>query len=57
MSQIGDVLLHEGDAGFGPKVEAVVVYNSNPVAVAPESAKVAAGFAREDLFTVVLEHF
>jgi anaerobic selenocysteine-containing dehydrogenase len=27
------------------------------VAVAPESAKVAAGFAREDLFTVVLEHF
>ena len=57
MSQIGDVLLHEGDAQFGPKVQAVVVYNSNPVAVAPESAKVAAGFAREDLFTVVLEHF
>jgi anaerobic selenocysteine-containing dehydrogenase len=25
--------------------------------VAPESAKVAAGFARDDLFTVVLEHF
>ena len=57
MSSIGDVLLHPGDATFGPKVEAVVVYNSNPVAVAPESAKVAAGFAREDLFTVVLEHF
>jgi anaerobic selenocysteine-containing dehydrogenase len=57
MSQIGDVLLHEGDTSFGPKVEAVVVYNSNPVAVAPESTKVAAGFAREDLFTVVLEHF
>ena len=57
MSQIGDVLLHEGDAQFGPQVQAVVVYNSNPVAVAPESAKVAAGFAREDLFTVVLEHF
>jgi anaerobic selenocysteine-containing dehydrogenase len=57
MSTIGDVLLHPGDAQFGPQVEAVVVYNSNPVAVAPESAKVAAGFAREDLFTVVLEHF
>ncbi|MDR2325378.1 MAG: molybdopterin oxidoreductase family protein [Acidovorax sp.] len=57
MSQIGDVLLHPGDAKFGPQVETVVVYNSNPVAVAPESAKVAAGFAREDLFTVVLEHF
>ncbi|MBL8305592.1 MAG: molybdopterin-dependent oxidoreductase, partial [Rubrivivax sp.] len=38
-------------------IEAVVVYNSNPVAVAPESRKVAQGFAREDLFTVVLEHF
>lgn len=57
MSQIGDVLLHPGDAQFGPQVKAVVVYNSNPVAVAPESAKVAQGFAREDLFTVVLEHF
>lgn len=57
MSTIGDVLRHPGDAQFGPQVEAVVVYNSNPVAVAPESAKVAAGFAREDLFTVVLEHF
>jgi anaerobic selenocysteine-containing dehydrogenase len=35
----------------------VVVYNSNPVAVAPDSAKVVQAFAREDLFTVVLEHF
>jgi anaerobic selenocysteine-containing dehydrogenase len=33
------------------------VYNSNPVAVAPDSRRVAAGFAREDLFTVVLEQF
>jgi anaerobic selenocysteine-containing dehydrogenase len=57
MSTIGDALLHEGGPGFGPKIEAMVVYNSNPVAVAPESAKVARGFAREDLFTVVLEHF
>ncbi|MCP3711952.1 molybdopterin oxidoreductase family protein [Paraburkholderia sp. CNPSo 3274] len=57
MNQIGDALTHTGDAAFGPKVEAIVVYNSNPVAVAPESAKVAAGFAREDLFTIVLEQF
>jgi anaerobic selenocysteine-containing dehydrogenase len=57
MSTIGDDLLREASPEFGPKVEAVVVYNSNPVAVAPESRKVAAGFAREDLFTVVLEHF
>ncbi|HVW49670.1 MAG TPA: molybdopterin oxidoreductase family protein [Trinickia sp.] len=57
MNAIGDALLHEGDAAFGPKIEALVVYNSNPVAVAPDSARVAAGFAREDLFTIVLEHF
>lgn len=57
MSTIGDALLHEGGDRFGPRIKAIVVYNSNPVAVAPESAKVAAGFAREDLFTVVIEHF
>ena len=57
MSTIGDALLHPGDAAFGPRVDAVVVYNSNPVAVAPDSARVVRGFAREDLFTVVLEHF
>jgi anaerobic selenocysteine-containing dehydrogenase len=57
MSTIGDDLLRESSPGFGPKIEAVVVYNSNPVAVAPESPKVVKGFAREDLFTVVLEHF
>jgi anaerobic selenocysteine-containing dehydrogenase len=51
MSTIGDALNTPG------LVEAVIVYNSNPVAVAPESAKVVKGFAREDLFTVVLEHF
>ncbi|HET9976713.1 MAG TPA: molybdopterin oxidoreductase family protein [Burkholderiaceae bacterium] len=57
MSTIGDDLLRESSAAFGPKIEAVIVYNSNPVAVAPESRKVVAGFARDDLFTVVLEHF
>jgi anaerobic selenocysteine-containing dehydrogenase len=57
MSTIGDDLLREASPEFGPKIEALVVYNSNPVAVAPESPKVVKGFAREDLFTVVLEHF
>jgi len=57
MSTIGDDLLRESGPVFGPKVEAVIVYNSNPVAVAPQSRRVAAGFAREDLFTVVLEQF
>jgi len=57
MSTIGEALLQPTSPQFGPQVEAVVVYNSNPVAVAPDSGQVVQGFAREDLFTVVLEHF
>ena len=57
MSTIGDDLLRPASAAFGPAIEALIVYNSNPVAVAPESARVVQGFARDDLFTVVLEHF
>ena len=57
MVAIGDALARPRGDPFGPKLEALVVYNSNPVAVAPDSSKVVAGFAREDLFTVVLEHF
>src|SRR5258706_3482827 len=57
MSTIGDDLLRESSPGFGPTIEALIVYNSNPVAVAPDSTQVVRGFAREDLFTVVLEHF
>jgi anaerobic selenocysteine-containing dehydrogenase len=57
MSTIGQDLLRDSSAEFGPKIRALVVYNSNPVAVAPESGQVVKGFLREDLFTVVLEHF
>jgi anaerobic selenocysteine-containing dehydrogenase len=57
MTTIGDDLLREASPAFGPRIEALVVYNSNPVAVAPHSSRVVQGFAREDLFTVVLEHF
>jgi anaerobic selenocysteine-containing dehydrogenase len=52
MSTIGVALTEAA-----PPVRALLVYNSNPVAVAPDSARVARGFAREDLFTVVLEQF
>ncbi|CAN5882821.1 molybdopterin oxidoreductase family protein [soil metagenome] len=52
MSAIGDALL-----ATAHPVQAIVVYNSNPVAVAPDSGKVVQGFAREDLFTVVMEQF
>jgi anaerobic selenocysteine-containing dehydrogenase len=57
MTTIGDDLLRPASPEFGPQVEAVIVYNSNPLAIAPDSDKVMRGFLREDLFTVVLEHF
>jgi anaerobic selenocysteine-containing dehydrogenase len=57
MSTIGNALLAPASPAFGPQIEAMVVYNSNPVAVAPDSGNVVQGFARDDLFTVVLEHF
>lgn len=57
MTTIGDDLLKDASPEFGPKVEAVIVYNANPLAIAPDSRKVQQGFEREDLFTVVLEHF
>jgi anaerobic selenocysteine-containing dehydrogenase len=53
MSAIGDALTVAKD----PPIRAIYVYNSNPVAVAPESKKVVAGFAREDLFCVVHDVF
>ena len=34
-----------------------MVYNSNPMVVCPEQEKIAAGLARDDLFTVVSDHF
>ena len=52
MSQLGEALTNAD-----PPVRALVVYNSNPAAVAPNQQRVLAGLRREDLFTVVLEHF
>ena len=57
MIRLGDALTR-ADAGVGgPPVRALIVYNSNPAAVAPDRNAVLRGFARDDLFTVVLEHF
>ena len=57
MSTIGDDLLRASSASFGPKIDALIVYNANPLAIAPDSSKVTQGFLRDDLFTVVLEQF
>ncbi|MEW5723610.1 MAG: molybdopterin oxidoreductase family protein [Thermodesulfobacteriota bacterium] len=40
-----------------PPVKALHVYQTNPAVVAPDSGRVLAGLKREDLFTVVHEHF
>jgi anaerobic selenocysteine-containing dehydrogenase len=40
-----------------PPVKAMVVYNSNPAAVAPNQGAILRGLRREDLFTVVLDQF
>jgi anaerobic selenocysteine-containing dehydrogenase len=57
MIRLGDALTTSDGGVGGPPVRALVVYNSNPAAVAPERNTVLRGLAREDLFTVVLEHF
>jgi anaerobic selenocysteine-containing dehydrogenase len=54
---INHVALGDALTSANPPVRALVVYNNNPVAVCPESDKVIAGFSREDLFTVVIDHF
>ena len=57
MIRLGEALTTpNGDVG-GPPVRALVVYNSNPAAVAPDRNAVLEGLRREDLFTVVMEHF
>src|SRR6478672_7438298 len=53
MSAIGDALTRAND----PPIRAIYVYNSNPLAVAPDSSRVVAGFSRPDLFCVVHEIF
>ncbi len=53
MVQLGRALTELED----PPVKLLYVYLSNPAAVAPDSSRVLAGLAREDLFTVVHEQF
>lgn len=57
MIRLGEALTHAEAGVGGPPVRALVVYNSNPASVAPDRNAVLRGLAREDLFTVVLEHF
>lgn len=51
MIRLGEALLELDD----PPVKALVVYNANPAATAPDQRAVLRGLAREDLFVVVHE--
>jgi anaerobic selenocysteine-containing dehydrogenase len=54
MSQVGAALT---DPDLDPPIKALVCWNSNPAAIAPDQERVLAGLRHEDLFTVVLEQF
>ncbi len=57
-SRIGPILTGDRrDLGEGPPVTALLIQNTNPMAVAPDLNKVHAGFARQDLFVCVHEQF
>jgi len=53
MKRLGEVLLETNK----PPVNALFVYASNPAASVPNQNKVLQGLSRNDLFTVVVEHF
>ncbi len=56
--RIGPILMGDKrDLGDGPPVSALLVQNTNPMVVAPESGLVHQGFRRDDLFTCVHEQF
>ncbi|MFT5115095.1 MAG: anaerobic selenocysteine-containing dehydrogenase [Parasphingorhabdus sp.] len=58
MCRIGAVLnSEENDLKGGPSVKAMLIQNTNPMAVAPDSSYVKKGFMRDDLFVCVHEQF
>ena len=54
MSRLGEALT---DPTMDPPVDALVVWNCNPLATTPNTELIRAGMARDDLFTVVHEQF
>ena len=54
MNRIGAALTGEVS---DPPIRSLYVFNANPLAAAPNSARTLAGLQREDLFTVVHEQF
>ena len=55
MAQLGAAL--NGQLEDVPAIDALVVHNSNPAVIVPDSNAVVGGLKRDDLFTVVIEQF
>ena len=53
MTRLGDGLLDLDD----PPVKSLIMWAANPLASNPQQARIRAGLARDDLFTVVIENF
>ena len=54
MVQIGQLL---NNPDLNPAIKSIFVYNSNPMVTAPNANLTKKGLEREDLLTVVVEHF
>jgi anaerobic selenocysteine-containing dehydrogenase len=58
MSRIASILTGDAEALCGgPPVKVLLVQSGNPASVCPDTNRINAGLARDDLFTVVHEHF
>jgi len=54
MARLGETLT---DRALSPPIKGLMVWGTNPAVALPNASLVREGLAREDLFTVVLEHF
>ncbi|MDK1386498.1 molybdopterin-dependent oxidoreductase [Sinorhizobium sp. 8-89] len=53
--KLGEALT--GEIGLTPPLKSIMVYNTNPVTQAMDVDRIVEGLKREDLFTVVADHF
>jgi anaerobic selenocysteine-containing dehydrogenase len=53
--QLGRALL--GELPLKTPIKSLMAWNTNPVTQSPETDKIVAGLQREDLFTIVADHF
>ena len=54
MAKLGETLT---DPALDPPAKGLLVWGTNPALVQPDAGRVIRGLGREDLFTVVVEHF